>query len=265
MHDENVSIVDWESGILSSRLLEEDEEADTVDMITSFCLHPNGSEVVVALRNFLLRHYRIGEKEPVRTIRGHQMPVVAMDYDATGTLVATGSADKTVRVWDIPRGHCTHSFREHSDVVQLVQFHPDPTRLVLFSGSDDSTLRMYDLRKSTCIACFRQHMSLPTAISFSEDGNLMTSCGRDQVLNFYSIKSKPEHLKTVPVMDELESVVLLSPAHSAAILGAVKPVAGKKRSRESDSVDHVLVTGGIKGILRVFKVTCEVASLHSPF
>jgi len=150
-------------------------------------------------------------------------------------------------------------------VVQLVQFHPDPTRLLLFSGSDDSTLRMYDLKKSACVACFRQHMSLPTAIAFSEDGNLMTSCGRDQVLNFYSIQGKPSHLKTVPVMDELEGVVLLSAAHSAALLGASAGAgaAGKKRSRESDSGERVLVTGGLKGVLRLFKVTFEVRFIKS--
>lgn len=252
--------MDWVKGILSGRLLEEDPDSDLVDMITSFCVHPNGSEIVVSLRNLLLRHYRLGDKEPVRSIRGHQMPVVAMAYDRTGTLVATGSADKTVRVWDIPRGHCTHSFREHSDVVQMVRFHPDPSRLVLFSGSDDSTLRMYDLKKSTCVSCFRQHMSLPTALSFSEDGNLMTSCGRDQVLNFYSINGKPAHLKTVPVMDELEGVQLLNAAHSAVLLGAASKTSakGKKRSRDAELVQRVLVTGGLKGVLRLFTVSYEV-------
>jgi U3 small nucleolar RNA-associated protein 13 len=252
--------------MISSKLLEEDEESEDVDMISCFCMHPNGKEVVVALRNFLLRHYVIGEKEPVRSIRGHRMPVVAMAYDPTGTLVATGSADKTVRVWDIPRGHCTHSFREHTDVVQMVQFHP--SRLVLFSGSDDSTLRMYDLTASTCVACFRQHMSLPTALCFSEDGDMMVSSGRDQVLNFYNLQDKNTHLKTVPIMDELESVVLLSSVHSAALLGS-SPAAGsakagavsKKRAREGGVKELVLLTGGMRGSLRVLKISYEAGSM----
>lgn len=257
IHNENVSIVDWDNGILSSRLLETEEDSDHVDVITAFCLHPNGAEVVVALRNLLIRHYRIGEKEPVRSIRGHQMPIADLAYDSTGTLAASGSADKTVRVWDIPRGHCTHSFREHTDVVQVVQFHPDPSRLLLFSASDDSTLRMYDLKTSACISCFRQHMSLPTALAFTEDGNFMTSCGRDQVLNFYSLAGKPEHLKTVPVMDELEGVLLLTAQHSAAILGAAV-ASGKKRSRETGYIERILVTGGLKGVVRMYKVSFEV-------
>jgi U3 small nucleolar RNA-associated protein 13 len=105
------------------------------EVVTSFCLHPNGTEVVVATQNFLLRHWRLaaaasattaaaGGNECLRAIRGHTMPVQCMVYDPTGTLVATGSADRTVRVWDIERGYCTHHFRDHTDVVRSLVFHP---------------------------------------------------------------------------------------------------------------------------------------------
>ena len=157
------------------------EDEDNGESIACFCVHPNGSEIVVAMQNFLLRHYNLDTKELIRSFRSHHMPVLAMDYDSTGTLVATGSADKSVRVWDVPRGYCTHSFREHNGIVNLIKFHPDPARLVLFSASDDCTLRMYDLVSSACVAVFRQHMSGPTDLSFSDCGNFMVSVARDQV------------------------------------------------------------------------------------
>lgn len=176
-------------GTLEGSLLHEAaEDEDASETVLCFAVHPNGQEIVVAMQSSLLRHYNMGTRDLVRSFRGHQMPVLAMDYDKTGTLVATGSADKTVRVWDVPRGYCTHNFRDHNDIVQLVQFHPDPTQCILFSASDDSTLRMYNLKTNSCTAVFRQHMSLPTAIAFSmnNDGNFnfMVSVGRDQVLVF---------------------------------------------------------------------------------
>ena len=79
--------------------------------------------------------------------------------DLWGTLIATGSADRTVRVWDVERGYCTHNFREHTDIVQSVYFHPDPNRLLLFSCSEDNTVRIFDLRDNVTVACFRYQCS----------------------------------------------------------------------------------------------------------
>lgn len=93
----------------------------------------------------------------------------------------TGSADRTIRVWDMAGGFCTHSFRDHTDIIRTVQFHPDPQRLQIMSTSEDNTIRIYDLRDSKCVATFRAHVSLPTAVTFSPDGYLMASCGRDKV------------------------------------------------------------------------------------
>ena len=84
-----------------------------------------------------------------------------------GTLVATGSADKTVRVWDVAKGYCTHNFREHTDIIRTVYFHPDPNRLQLFSCSDDNTIRIFDLIDSNCIACFRYRSLISTTSLFA--------------------------------------------------------------------------------------------------
>jgi U3 small nucleolar RNA-associated protein 13 len=230
-------------------------------------MHPNGKEVVVAMNNFLLRHYRLDPKESVRSLRGHTMPVLCMAYDTTGTLVATGSADRSVRVWDIGRGYCTHSFKEHTDIVQTVKFHRDPTRYQLFSCGEDCTLRVYDLIESACIAVFREHMSLPTSLSFSNDGYFMASVGRDQVMNFYELRGRT-HVKTIPVMDEMEGVLFLNQKHSEALLAAfgtqVDHGKSKKRSREDRDSEagstHVVLTAGLKGFIRVLKITYNVSS-----
>lgn len=154
---------------------------DGEEEINCFCVHPNGEEVVVATKKSLLKHYKLSDKICNRTIKAHQMPILAMCYDPTGTLVATGSADRSVRVWDIEKGYCTHSFKGHTDIVSMVYFHPDSARLQLFSSGDDNTTRVFSLASQSCLATFRDHVSLVTQVAVSPDGNILVSAGRDKV------------------------------------------------------------------------------------
>eukprot|EP01041_Mallomonas_annulata_P007780 gene7780-15917_t len=108
------------------------------------------------------------------------MPVQAMDFDPSGTLVATWSSDRSVRVWGISQGFATYSFKDHIDIIQLVKFHHDPHQPKVFSPSHDFTSRKYDLYEKSCIACFRDHMSVPTSIFINADGYIIASAGRDK-------------------------------------------------------------------------------------
>ena len=181
LNNDNVKFLSLEENIVQDTLLNE-TELDERDVVTCFCLHPNKKQIVISTKSGLLRHYQLGEKKCLRSIRGSQMPILTMNYDATGTLVATGSSDKCVRVWDIEKGFCTHSYKEHTDIILLVTFHPDPTRLTLFSSSSDNTIKIYDLNNTTkSIATFKNHISAPTDLAVSYDGFLLASSGRDKV------------------------------------------------------------------------------------
>lgn len=180
--DGDVKIVDFTNDMQVSSFTSDDTTAATdVDPVAMFCMHPNAKEVVVATSKSLLQHVSLETKEKMRSIKAHRMPILTMDFDPTGTLVATGSADKTVKVWDILKGYCTHSFSNHTDIVKLVKFHPDPERLMLFSTSDDNTICVYDLRDSKCLATFKDHVSLPVDLAVVFDGYTLASAGRDKV------------------------------------------------------------------------------------
>jgi U3 small nucleolar RNA-associated protein 13 len=283
LHESNVKLIGLGSSrkITISSLLPEEQDNEDFEEIACFCLNPkNSDEIVVATqKQFLLKHWDLKDTAPVclRSIKAHKMPILTMDYDPTGTLVATGSADRTVKVWDIVRGYCTHNFTQHIDIVQLVAFHPDPNRLQLFSAAEDNTIRMYDLTSQTCLATFRDHVSLPTHLSFSPDGNVMVSCGLDKVINFYCMQSK-ELIRTVPCMEELQAVVCLSEDHSSCLLEAALGENGisgnsasntkkknssaalekKKSSLSSQLKRFVVVTAGEKGVLKSYGVTMKV-------
>jgi hypothetical protein len=165
------------------------------------------------------------------------------------------SLHRSVKVWDINKGYCTHNFKEHTSIVQLLYFHPDPKRLLVFSSGDDNTIRVNDLKAQKVVATFRDHVSLPTqlAISNSIDGNLMVSCGMDQILNFYDVRgSNMRHVKTVPVLEELYGVCILSSSDTAKALS--KSAAGVA----TNAKQFVVATVGAKGVLKTFRVVIAV-------
>jgi U3 small nucleolar RNA-associated protein 13 len=71
---------------------------------------------------------------------------VDLDYDSTGTLIASAGSGGVVHVWDAEGGFCTHRFRGHGGPVLLVRF--APVGVTLVSAGQDLTVRVWDLHKS---------------------------------------------------------------------------------------------------------------------
>ncbi|RYH00624.1 hypothetical protein EON65_49010 [archaeon] len=176
--DGNVKIVSVRDPSQITNLID-DEEA--YEKISTFCIHPSKNEIVVATAKFSLRHWDLESKTCIRNIKAHKMPILCMEYDNTGTLVATGSADRTVRVWDIAKGYCTHSFTGHTDLVRTVSFQLQDKKLRVLSTSDDASIRIHDLTQNATVAVFNEHVGLPTSLVVTRNESVLISAGRDKV------------------------------------------------------------------------------------
>ena len=87
------------------------------------------------------------------TLTGHGRNVNSLEWNATGALLASGSDDKTARVWAGEDGYkCAHKLEQHGDsVVQLCWDPTTPTSLATLAA--DKAVRLWDLRESTrCVA-----------------------------------------------------------------------------------------------------------------
>ena len=66
-----------------------------------------------------------------------------MSFSPDGTKVASGSEDKTVKLWDVTSGECLQTLEGHSDrPVYSVSFSPDGTKVA--SGSWDKTIKIWE-------------------------------------------------------------------------------------------------------------------------
>lgn len=138
---------------------------------------------------------------------------------STGTLLCSGSSDRTAKVWDVPGGFCTHNFRGHTGIITLVRFHPNPRREVLFTAADDTTVRVWSLAKQSCLAVLRHHMSSVTGMGLSEDGSTLAMVGRDQILSVWDVESDAVPLLgSMPVYDTMEGLAVLTGEAAKALV-----------------------------------------------
>jgi small GTP-binding protein len=78
----------------------------------------------------------------VRTLRGHTGWIGRIAWSPDGLMLASPSADRTVRLWNAETGECLHALYGHEGDVNVVAF--DPTGRKLASGSIDRVIRIWD-------------------------------------------------------------------------------------------------------------------------
>src|SRR5476649_877157 len=122
-----------------------------------------------------------GKSQPDTVLEGHEGPIVALAVSTDGATLASGSWDRTIRLWPLAGG-APRVLEGHQQNVNGVAFTPDDKALV--SAGYDGTVRIWPLqaRGSPLVATLPSPLN---AVLVAPDGEIIAA-GADGKVYFLS-------------------------------------------------------------------------------
>src|SRR6266487_439428 len=113
--------------------------------------------------------------------------VLSIALNPAGSLLAAGTMNCEVRIWQISDGTLSVTCQGHTDWVRSIAFSPDGSTIV--SASEDTMLRIWDVKTGQCLKTLTDHTKRVYTVAFSPDGKLIASGGEDGTILLWDTKT----------------------------------------------------------------------------
>jgi len=160
------------------------------------------------------------------TLKGHTDCVNSVCYSPDGMRLASGSQDRTLKMWDAASGEETLTLKGHTGGITGVCFSPDGKRLA--SGSQDGTVKVWDVASGQEAFTLEGHAGGITGVCFSPDGKRLASSAEDRTVRVWDLSRRPAGDQI-----DLNPPVLTLRAHTREVLSVCFSRDGKRLASAS--------------------------------
>lgn len=120
-------------------------------------------------------------------LTGHRLSVTALATHPVYSLLASGSEDCTIRLWDHETAQYERTLKGHTGPVTSVAF--DSKGLLLASSSADMSAKLWDMSSFACTKTFKGHDHTVSSVLFLPGDDRLATCSRDQTIKLWDLSS----------------------------------------------------------------------------
>ena len=121
-----------------------------------------------------------------RTLKGHRTSVRSVVFDPKGQWLASGSSDRTVKLWEMSSGELIHTLEGRNDGVQSVAF---GLRGRLASGSSDHTVKLWNIDGCKLVHTLHGHRGEIGNVVFDPQSERLASASADGTVRLWAVSS----------------------------------------------------------------------------
>jgi uncharacterized protein YjiK len=134
---------------------------------------------------------------------GHNGSVNSVAISPDSKVLASGSDDHTIKLWDVATGTQLRALEGHTSYVSSVAFSPDGKTL---ASGVDTRIKLWDVATGMQLRVFEAHTAGVCSIAFSPDGKTLAS-GGDTKIKLWNTKSGQE-LASLIALDKADWAVV---------------------------------------------------------
>jgi WD40 repeat protein len=153
------------------------------------------------------------------TLEGHLDAVTCLCVSRNGRHAVSGSADRTLRRWEVSTGQCLRPLEGHRGAVTSVCCGRDGG--LVLSGDTEGTLRLWEAATGRCLRTFEGHDDMVTSVALAPDERLALSGGVDGTVRLWDT-AHGRCLYAVTAHPDPVHAVTLSPDGRHALSGSAQ-------------------------------------------
>jgi WD40 repeat protein len=158
----------------------------TLGGVLAVTFHPDGQRLATAISNEVVG-WDICQSKQLFAAQGHTAWILCLTYSPDQTMIASGSRDETIRLWDAETGQCLKTLACPGSWIQTLVFSPDGEYLV--SGGSDGKIRLWHVATASCQRVLSGHGDRILSLKFTADGRTLVSGSQDKTVAVWDFES----------------------------------------------------------------------------